>query len=60
MFKLIGALLTLYTVYAATTGRVLVKSGPWGRIVLKQESPEYFWLAIVIYAGLSIALIFWF
>ncbi|HLU07908.1 MAG TPA: hypothetical protein VKZ91_15220 [Woeseiaceae bacterium] len=60
MFKLIGAFVCLYTIYAAVAGRVVAKSGPWARIVSRQDSPEYFWLVIVIYAGLSIALIVWF
>lgn len=60
MFKLLGALVCLYSVYAAVTGRVIARSGPWARIVSRQESPEYFWLVIVIYAGLSIALFFFF
>jgi hypothetical protein len=60
MFKLIGAMVALYTLYAAATGRVVAKSGPWARVVVKQDSPEYFWLVIAIYIGLSIALIAWF
>jgi hypothetical protein len=60
MFKLIGACVALYTVHAAATGRVCAKSGWWARIVSKSESPEYFWLVITIYAGLSLALVFYF
>jgi hypothetical protein len=60
MFKLLGAFVCLYTVYAIVTGRVVAKSGPWARVVVKQHSPEYFWVVIAIYAGLSIALISWF
>jgi hypothetical protein len=60
MFKLLGAFVCLYTVYAIVTGRVVAKSGPWARVVAKQDSPEYFWVVIAIYAGLSIALITWF
>lgn len=60
MFKLLGVLVCLYSVYAAVTGRVIARSGPWARVVSRQESPEYFWLVIVIYAGLSIALFFFF
>lgn len=57
MFKLLGAFLILYTVYAAVSGRVMAKSGPWARMVSRQDSPEYFWIVITLYAGLSIALI---
>lgn len=57
MFKLIGILLALYTFYAAISGSVYAKSGPGGRHVSRQESPEYFWVVITIYTGLSIALL---
>lgn len=57
MFKLVGALLALYTTYAAISGQVFAKSGISGRTVLKAESPGYFWVVIVIYATLSVALI---
>jgi hypothetical protein len=57
IFKLLGVLVALYTAYAAFTGEVFAKSGPWGRTVSRQESPRYFWIVIVIYAGLSVALV---
>ncbi len=57
MFKLLGTFLILYTAYAVVSGRVIARSGPWGRIVSRQDSPEYFWIVITIYAGLSIALV---
>ena len=57
MFRLLGALLALYTTYAAISGAVFAKSGVSGRTVLKTESPGYFWVVIVIYAALSVALI---
>jgi hypothetical protein len=57
MFKLLGALLALYTVYAAFDGKVYAKSGPWGRIVSRAQSPEYFWVVIAVYTGLSAALL---
>jgi hypothetical protein len=60
MFKVLGVLLGLYTIYAVLTGAVYAKSGPGGRTVSKAESPEYFWLVIAIYAGLSAALVFYF
>jgi hypothetical protein len=60
MFRALGVLLTLYTVYAAVTGRVYTKSGPGGRTVDRRGSPKYFWIVILIYAVLSIALIFFF
>jgi hypothetical protein len=57
MFKALGVLLAFYTAYAAIRGEVYAKSGPGGRTVSKAESPEYFWVVIAIYAGLSVALL---
>lgn len=57
MFKLLGALLALYAACAAVSGQVFAKSGPSGRTVSRQDSPEYFWIVIAIYAGLSVALL---
>lgn len=56
MFKMLGLLLGLYTLYAAATGEVYAKSGAWGRTVSRAESPEYFWVVIAIYAALALAL----
>lgn len=57
MFKVLGILVGLYTLYAAMNGKVYAKSGAWGRTVSRVDSPEYFWVVIAIYAGLSVALI---
>ncbi len=56
MFKVLGLVVGLYTVYAAVKGEVHAKAGPWGRIVSRSESPEYFWVVIAVYAGLALAL----
>lgn len=32
LFIALGIMLGFYTVYAAMTGKVFAKSGPWGRI----------------------------
>ena len=58
MFKALGVLVALYVVYAVVQGEVYAKSGAWGRRVTRADSPEYFWVVIAIYAGLSLALIF--
>lgn len=55
-FQTLGALLGLYTLYAAICGKVYAKSGPWGRVVAREESPTYFWVVIAIYAGLALVL----
>jgi hypothetical protein len=60
MFKLLGALVALYTIYAAAKGEVMAKAGPGARTVLRGESPRYFWCVIIIYAGLALALLFLF
>lgn len=57
---MLGLLLALYTIYAVFTGEVYAKSGPGGRTVQRDQSPEYFWVVVVIYAGLSGALLFLF
>jgi hypothetical protein len=57
MFKTLGILVAFYTIYATYTGKVYIKSGAAGRLVSRDDSPEYFWVVIIIYTGLSIALI---
>jgi hypothetical protein len=56
MFKMLGMLVGLYTLYGAVSGAVIAKSGAWGRTVTRAASPRYFWTVIAIYAGLSVAL----
>lgn len=60
MFKFLGALVALYTVYAAVRGEVLAKAGHGARTIVRDESPRYFWCVVVIYAGLALALVFLF
>jgi len=57
MFKALGVLVGAYAVYAAVKGEVYAKSGPWGRTVSREDSPEYFWVIVAIYAGLGLALV---
>jgi hypothetical protein len=57
MFKTLGIFVAFYTIYAAYTGEVYVKSDATGRTVSRDDSPEYFWVVIAIYTGLSAALI---
>lgn len=57
MFKGLGVLLAIYTLYAISQGEVFAKSGVWGNTVSKVDSPKYFWAVILVYALLSIALI---
>lgn len=60
MFKFLGALLALYTLYAVARGEVVAKAGPGARTVVREESPRYFWSVVAIYAGLALALAFLF
>jgi len=57
MFIALGILVALYVAHAAATGRVYARSGPWGRLVTRADSPEYFWIVLTIYAALSVALL---
>lgn len=57
MFKILGTLLAIYVCYCVFAGRVVAKAGAGSREVLRGEMPRAFWTVIVIYAGLSIALI---
>jgi len=57
MFTLLGVLVAIYTLYAASKGEVFAKSGPWGRWISRAESPRYFWVVISIYGALSLALL---
>ncbi len=56
-FKTAGVLLAVYTVYAGFVGSIYAKSGAWGRTVSRRDSPSYFWVIVVIYAALSVALV---
>jgi hypothetical protein len=57
MFKVLGAILAIYVVFAAMSGEVYAKSGYKGRAISKHDEPRYFWVVIGIYAALSIALL---
>jgi hypothetical protein len=56
MFKTLGAVLAIYTAYAAVNGSVFAKSGISGRMISREDSPVYFWVVVGTYACLSLAL----
>jgi hypothetical protein len=56
MFKALGVLVGLYTLYAVIKGEVYAKSGIWGKTISRMDSPAYFWVIVAIYAGLALAL----
>lgn len=60
LFKGLGILVALYTIYSVSRGEVFAKSGVWGKTIVRSQSPRYFWTVIIIYAGLSLALVFMF
>jgi hypothetical protein len=60
MFEMLGILLACYTVFALWRGAVFARQGPWGRLFERADEPFHYWSAIVIYAGLSLALVFYF
>ncbi len=57
MFEPLGLLVGLYAAYAALRGEIYAKAGPGARRVSRDESPEYFWIVVAIYAALSVALL---
>jgi hypothetical protein len=60
MFKLIGALLAIYTACAAANGTIHAKSGIRMRTIAREESPGYFWSVVGIYGVLSLLLLTYF
>ena len=59
MFKALGLVVALYTLWAAIDGKVYAKQSGLrgGRHIVKADEPRYFWAVIAIYAGLSVALL---
>ena len=57
MFKGLGVVVLIYTLYAISVGEVFAKSGIWGKTILRIDSPRYFWVVITVYALLGIALL---
>ncbi len=58
MFKLLGALVALYTAFAAVRGEVFAKHRAWGQTIRRDERPRYFWAVIGVYSLLALALVF--
>lgn len=57
MFKLLGTLLAVYTLVAASRGEVHARHRAWGRTTRRADEPRRFWVVIAIYAALSGALL---
>jgi len=59
-FRLLGVLLGLYVAYGLANGEVYARSGPWGRTFYRDQDAWRYWSAIVVYCGLTVALLFYF
>lgn len=57
MFKTLGVIVIIYSLYAAVSGKVYAKDGASGRLFTREEFPKYFWVVIVIYLGFGVALL---
>lgn len=57
MFKGLGILVAVYTLYAISQGEAFAKSGAWGNTISRANSPKCFWMLIAVYALMSVALI---
>ena len=59
MFKALGVVVALYTLWAAYEGRVYAKQSGLrgGRYIVRADEPRYFWVVIAIYGGLAVALL---
>ena len=58
MFKILGVLVALYTLWCAFDGKVCAKAGGWRqrRMIHRRAEPRYFRVVVAIYGGLSLAL----
>ncbi len=57
MFMFLGIVIGVYTAFAACAGSVYARHGPGGRMIVREESPRYFWVVIACYSALAIALV---
>ena len=58
LFKLLGAAVVCYVVYALTTGAIFAKYRAWGRTFRRSEDAAGYWSAIVAYVVLAGMLLF--
>ncbi len=56
VFKLLGAVLLIYTIHSFLRGEIYARSFAWGKVVYKKDDPKYFMTVIAVYAVLSIVL----
>jgi hypothetical protein len=58
LFKLLGVLLAAYIALSLHRGEVYAKSGIWGRTYRRDDDAKNFWITIIVYILLSLALAF--
>jgi hypothetical protein len=56
MFVFLGIAIGIYTIISAYTGNVWARSRFSGRMIVREDTPIYFWSVIACYALLAIAL----
>ena len=56
MWQGIGVLVGLYTLFSVLRGEVHARSGMHMETIYRQQKPGAFWMMIVIYGGLTVAL----
>jgi hypothetical protein len=60
VFKVVGAAVALYVLYALSSGEIFAKRGAWGVTARRDEQPFQYWSTVVVYAVLSVMLFFFF
>ncbi len=58
LYVSLGLLLSAYVVQALMAGTVYGKSGLWGRMYRRDQSPFAYWSAVAAYSVLALALTF--
>jgi hypothetical protein len=58
VFKIVGAVVALYVLYALYAGEVYAKRGWWGATSKRGEQSLRYWSSIVVYTILAVALFF--
>lgn len=57
MLKLLGLVVGIYTLISVISGAVHTRGGFKGRRIFRKRESQYFWIVIMIYASVSVALL---
>ena len=57
MLKILGLIVGIYTLISVISGAVNTRGGFKGRRIFRKRDPQYFWIVIMIYASVSVALL---